>query len=362
MHTDSALDELNDVAPAKESVVAIRDAAERAVALGRQLMTFSQKQMPQTEVFDLNSVVAENHKMLRRLIGEDVKVEFTPGPDLVVKGDRGQLGQIIINLAVNSRDAMPHGGIFKIQTYRIEFDQDVVRQNAAAKPGAYAVLEVQDNGIGMDAETRARLFEPFFTTKGVGKGTGLGLSTVYGMISQMSGFITVESEQGNGAAFRIHLPIAVEGASSVQVDDEESPIRGGNETILLAEDEPALQDKVRQILTAAGYRILAAADGIQALQMSMEHDLPLHLLLSDVVMPEMSGYRLAERLRILRPQTRVLYMSGYPDAGDRSIPLQPEPNLIQKPFTKEELLRAVREALDSHEPGEPRSFSIAPMT
>ena len=351
MHTESTLDELNSGDPAKESVTAIQDAAQKAVALGRQLMAFSQKQAPQTELLDLNSVIGENHKMIRRLIGEDVKVVFNPGPRLLVRADRGQLGQVIMNLAVNSRDAMPQGGVLEIQTCGVEFNEEAAQLNPGARSGLYAILIVRDNGIGMDAETRARLFEPFFTTKGVGKGTGLGLSVVYGMISQAGGFITVASEQGKGTEFKVHLPVAGEAPKRVSEIEENGRVPGGSETILLTEDEPALRDKVRKVLVAAGYRVLAAPDGTEALRLILEND-AIHLLVTDVVMPEISGFRLAERLRSLRPQTKVLYMSGYPDQGDKSGEAQPGPNLIQKPFTKEKLLRTVREALDSAKPDE----------
>jgi CheY-like chemotaxis protein len=280
------------------------------------------------------------------LIGEDVRVVFNPGPAAPVKADRGQLGQIIVNLAVNSRDAMPQGGTFEIQTCRAELEEGDHRLNPAAKSGPYVVLKVRDTGFGMDAETQSRAFEPFFTTKGIGKGTGLGLSVVYAIVSQMGGFIDVESEPGKGTEFRIHLPVASETPERI-IETEEGPILGGTETILLTEDEPALREKLHRILAGVGYRVIVAADGVQAFRLSVEDPAPIHLLLTDIVMPEMSGYRLAERLLTLRPQTKVLYMSGYPDAGDESIAAPSEPNFIQKPFTKGKLLRRIRELLDN---------------
>jgi PAS domain S-box-containing protein len=346
IHANSALDELTSADPVRDSITAIQDAAQKAVAIGRQLMTFSEKHVPQTELLDLNSVIAENCNMIHRLIGEDVRVMFHPGPATSVNADRGQLGQIIVNLAVNSRDAMPQGGTLEIQTCRIEIEEADHRRNPAANPGSYVVLKVRDNGIGMDAETRARAFEPFFTTKSVGRGTGLGLSVVYALVNQMGGFIDVESEPGKGTEFRIHLPVAFETPQRM-IEMKEGPILGGTETILLTEDEPTLREKLHQVLTKAGYRVLVAANGFEAFLLSVHDTAPIHLLITDVVMPEMSGYRLAERLLDFRPQTKVLYMSGYPDAGDESIAAPSEPHFLQKPFTKEKLLRRIREILDN---------------
>lgn len=271
---------------------------------------------------------------------------FKPGPGLgFLRADRGQLGQIIMNLAVNSRDAMPEGGTFTIETANVEFDESDARLNAEPKPGPYVMLAARDTGVGMDEETQARLFEPFFTTKAVGKGTGLGLPIVYGIVKQSGGFITVTSEPGHGTEFRIYLP-AVQEMPKPILKAEEGPVRGGSETILVVEDEAALRQKVGEVLENAGYQVLVAGDGDQALQLALREARGIHLLLTDVVMPELSGPRLVERLLTLRPDTKVLYMSGYPNAGDESIDLQSQPNFIQKPFTREKLLRRVREALD----------------
>jgi len=265
-----------------------------------------------------------------------------------VRADRGQLGQIIVNLAVNSRDAMPQGGTFEIRTCRTELEEGDVRLIPAASPGSYVVLTVRDNGTGMDAETQSRAFEPFFTTKGFAKGTGLGLSVVYGIVNQMGGFIEVESEPGKGTEFRINLPVASETPMGI-FETDEGPIPGGSETILLAEDEPALRNKLHQVLAKAGYRVIVAADGMQALQLSVEETAPIHLLVTDIVMPEMSGYRVAERLLTLRPEIKVLYISGYPDGSHESVSPASEENFLQKPFTKEKLLRRIREIVDSSE-------------
>jgi PAS domain S-box-containing protein len=349
MNADSALEELRRGDSAMESVTTIRETADRAVELGRQLMTFSSKQVLQTEAVDLNSVVAHSQKLVGRLIGEDVKVVFKPGSGLgLVTADRGQLGQIIMNLAVNSRDAMPEGGTWTIETAAIEFDESSAPLSPKAKPGAYVMLAVRDTGIGMDQETQARAFEPFFTTKGVGKGTGLGLPLVYGIVKQSGGFITVTSEPGHGTEFRIYLPVVLEIPEPIPGADE-GPTLGGSETILLVEDEAALRQKAREVLEKAGYRVLVAGDGNQALGLALEESRSIHLLLTDVVMPEMSGPRLSEHLRSLRAETKVLYMSGYPNAGGASLDLQSQPNFIQKPFTKEGLLRQVREVLGGND-------------
>ena len=350
LHADTAIEELSSGESAVDSVAAIRDAAERAVELGRQLMAFSSKQLLQTEVLDINSVTADTKKLVQRLIGEDVTVTFNPGSGLSrVKADRGQLVQIIMNLAVNARDAMPHGGAFQIETAKVEFDASEARLNPEVRPGPYVMLAVRDTGFGIDKATQARMFEPFFTTKAIGKGTGLGLSVVYGIVNQSGGFITVSSDLGQGTEFRIYLPAVAEMPNPI-LHSEPRPVRGGCETVLLVEDEPALQKKICEVMENAGYRVLAADDGAQGLRLASEEARQIHLLLTDVVMPNMSGPRLSERLRTTRPDTKTLYMSGYPDMGEGSEALRSQPNFIQKPFTQEELLRRVREVLDSNTP------------
>jgi PAS domain S-box-containing protein len=346
MYAESALKELERGKSAAGSVTAIRDAAEKAIAVGRQLMVFSSKKVLQTEVLDLNAVIGENLKLMQRLIREDIKVSFQPGSrGSLVKADRGQLGQVIMNLAVNSRDAMPQGGTFTIETADVEVEEADVERNPDAKPGPYVMLTVTDTGVGMDKETRSRAFEPFFTTKAVGKGTGLGLPVVYGIVKESGGFITVASEPGEGTEFRIYLP-AAQGPATPIPESEEEPVHGGSETILLAEDEFAVREKVRDLLENAGYRVLPASDGGQAFRLASEESQPIHLLLTDVVMPELSGPRLFERLRPHRPEMKVLYMSGYPDADDARIDVRSEPNFMPKPFTEAQLLRRVRKALD----------------
>lgn len=347
MHADSAIEGLTE-GQALGSIKEIQWAAEKGVALGRQLMAFSSKQVLHVEILSLNDVIADSQRMVRRLIGEDVKVVFeSHSGSCNVKADRGQLGQILMNLAVNSRDAMPEGGTFTIETATVDLDESIAPVSSDAKPGAYVMLVVRDTGIGMGPEMQARIFEPFFTTKDPGKGTGLGLSVVYGAVKQSGGFITVTSEPGHGTEFRIYLP-AVVGTSEPVVDTDKWSIQGGSETILLVEDEPTLRDKIHELLESAGYQVLAAADGEQAYRLALRETRPIHLLLTDVVMPEMSGSRLSERMRNLRPETKTLFMSGYPDNGDAGIDLRSLPNFTQKPFTKERLLCRVREVLDGN--------------
>jgi PAS domain S-box-containing protein len=348
LHGDSALEELQSGESAIDSVIAIQDAAEKAVALGKQLMAFSSKQVLQPKVLDLNSVTADTIRLVRRLIGEDVTVTFNPGSGLgFVKADRGQLVQIIMNLAVNSRDAMPQGGAFMIETANVEFEASDARLNPGALPGPYVMLVVRDTGLGMDKTTQARIFEPFFTTKAIGTGTGLGLSVVYGIVKQSGGFISVSSEPRHGTEFRIYLPVVLEMSQTIR-RREPGPVRGGFETILLVEDEPALREKIREVMENVGYRVLVAKDGDEGCRLPVENASRIHLLLTDVVMPNMSGPRLSERLRTTRPDTKTLYMSGYPDMGEGSEALRSQPNFIQKPFTQEELLRRVRDVLDSN--------------
>ena len=350
LHADSALKEAGNGEPAIDSVAAIRDAADKAVALGLQLMAFSSKQVLQPEIVDLNSVTADTKKLVQRLIGEDVTVTFNPASRLgLLRADRGQLVQIIMNLAINSRDAMPQGGAFIIETATVEFEASDARLNPGAIPGPYVMLLVRDNGHGMDRATQARIFEPFFTTKAIGRGTGLGLSVVYGIVRQSGGFITVSSEPGHGTEFRIYLPAVLEMPEPI-VQRERGPVRDGSETILLVEDETALRQKICEVMENAGYRVLAARDGEEGFRMTIEDARQIHLLMTDVVMPNMSGPRLAERLRAARPDTKTLYMSGYPDMGKGTETLRSQSNFIQKPFTQETLLRRIREVLDSNTP------------
>ena len=347
--SEFALSSLAPNDPGQWDLELILTTAERGAVLTRQLLTLSQRQVLQTRVLDLNRVVGNVVPMLRRLIGEDVEIRTVTGPALGrVRVDPGQIEQIIVNLAVNARDAMPHGGRLVIATANAVLPDDSVRTLGDVPAGPYTILSVSDTGIGMDEETRVRAFEPFFTTKPQGKGSGLGLSIVYGIVQQHGGTTTVESAPGQGATFRIYLP---------RLDDavEEPPISAGSpdsgrgsEAILLVEDETDVRELAAKILRASGYTVLAAADAAAALALSDQHPGPLHLLLTDVVMPEMSGRELRQRLRASRPQTKILYMSGYTDEalGHHGV-LESGTVLLQKPFRSSALCRKVREVLDS---------------
>jgi signal transduction histidine kinase/CheY-like chemotaxis protein len=340
-------EQLDEKHPLKPKVAQIQKAGERAAALTRQLLAFSRQQVLEPKVLDLNAVVADMSKMLHRLIGEDIDLVTVPAPDLGhVKADQGQMEQVIMNLAVNARDAMPQGGKLTITTANADLDDVYVRQHLAGAPGPYVVLQVSDTGCGMDRDTQARIFEPFFTTKESGKGTGLGLSTVYGVVKQSEGYIWVYSEPGQGTTFKIYLP---------RVDQPETPaepVSGvrkdarGTETILVVEDAQALRELTRELLESAGYTVLEASDGAEALRIAKEHHGPIHLLLTDVVMPGMDGRALAESMVVSHPDLKVLYVSGYTDdAILRHGIFDSKITLLQKPFRREDLTRKVRDVL-----------------
>ena len=344
------LNQLDANDPLRRNAEEIQKAAERATALTQQLLAFSRKQVLQPKVLDLNAVVTEVEKMLRRLIGEDIELATTLDPALgPVKADPGQIEQIILNLAVNARDAMPQGGRLTLKTANVTLDQAYVRQHLGATPGPYVLLAVSDTGVGMDAETRSHIFEPFFTTKGVGKGTGLGLSTVYGIVKQSGGTIWVESAPGRGTTFEIYLPLVEEGAASGELHPAlPAPTPGGSETILVVEDEMSVRKLAAEFLGSNGYRVLEAQDGGEALQVCEEHRAPIHLLMTDVVMPGMSGRELAVRLTGARPEMKVIYVSGYTDDAIVQHGVREEGTVfLQKPFSLDALARTVREALDS---------------
>ena len=340
-----------------EEVVEIQKAGERAAGLTRQLLAFSRKQILSPKVLDLNGVVRDMEKMLRRLIGEDITLVTRLDPALdAVRADPGQLEQVIVNLAVNSRDAMPDGGTLTLETANRRLDNALNLELVQLEPGTYVTLTVTDTGIGMTSEVQDHLFEPFFTTKEQGKGTGLGLATVYGIVKQSGGEVLVESAPGRGTTFRIYLPTATEEVAA-RAKEPEPELPGGSETILAVEDEDGVRRLMRQILLRAGYNVLAAPDGEAALAILRPHAGPVHLLLTDMVMPGMTGRELADRATALRPETRVLYVSGYADRGIvRDGQLDPATSLVPKPFTPAILLSRVREALDGH-PSKERSVS-----
>lgn len=326
-------------------LVEIQKAGERATGLTRQLLAFSRQQVLQPRVLDLNTVVTDMQQMLRRLFGEGI--ELAPGLH-PVKADAGQIEQILMNLAVNARDAMPQGGQLLIETNNVTLDDTYARTHAEVAPGRYVLLAVSDTGCGIDERTQAQIFEPFFTTKEVGKGTGLGLATVYGIVKQSHGHIAVYSEPGQGAAFKVYLPVAPAAGEPVKAKSTILNNPRGSETILLAEDDDGLRLLIHETLRERGYRVLEARNGVEALQLREGHAGPVHLLLSDVVMPQMSGRPLAEHLAALRPDMKVLFMSGYPDdAVVRHGILCAEVHFIQKPFTPKALAQKVRELLDA---------------
>ena len=332
------------------SIDEILKAGKRAASLTRQLLAFSRLQVLDPKIIDLNSAVTDMDKLLRRVIGEDINLETSLARDLGrVKADQGQFEQVIVNLAVNARDAMPHGGKLIIATENFVMDEDFVRRYPyPVRPGPYVLLTVTDTGIGMDGETKARAFEPFFTTKEKGKGTGLGLSTVYGVVKQSAGYIDVESSPGVGTTFKIYLP-RVNEEIEARTHSSDGIIRAarGTETILLVEDEESLRRLTRTSLELGGYKVLEAEDGSSALKASDSHDGSIDLLLTDIVMPGMGGRELAQELTRRRPEIKVVYMSGYTGQTiGLQGPFEPSSDFLPKPFSREVLTRKIREALD----------------
>jgi CheY-like chemotaxis protein len=308
-------------------------------------------QVLQPTVLDLNTVVAELSKMLPRLISEHIEFLFVPDLTLGrVKADRGQLEQVIMNLAVNARDAMPHVGKLVVETKNFVMDEAYAREHPPAKPGQYVLLTVSDTGHGMDAETQSHIFEPFYTTKEQGKGTGLGLATVYGIVKQSSGFIWVYSEPGRGTTFEVYLPRVDESFESTQPSKHAVAAIRGTETLLLAEDEEAVRELVAGFLRQNGYTVLEAKNGVEALLLAEQQDSTIHLLLTDLMMPKMGGWELAERLLAQRPELKVLYVSGYSEyAANQRAPKDWRGAFVQKPFSMDMLGRKVREVLEKRE-------------
>ena len=334
--------------PKRKMVEEIQNAGTRAATLTRQLLAFSRRQVFRPLVLDLNRLVIGMETMLRRLIGDNIEIASSLLPDLGrVKADPTQIEQILMNLAVNARDAMPRGGTITIETTNVKLNASDARKLAEVKPGAYVMLAMSDTGVGMDSETQARIFEPFFTTKQPGKGTGLGLSTVYGIVKQSAGYIYVSSEPGKGTTVRIYLP-CVSGELEIFSREEASYVRGGRETILLVEDNAPLRELAREMLEGLGYTVLSSGRPSHAVRTAEQHEGAIDLLITDVVMPEVNGRVLAEALATTRPEMKVLYTSGY--AGDACVEqgeLEPEWPLLDKPFTRDALAKKVRELLDS---------------
>ena len=341
--------------PLAQNATEISQAAGRAATLTRQLLAYGRKQFLQPETLDLNQVITSMEGMFRHLMGGDVDVRIVLAEGLrAVKADAGQIEQVIMNLAMNARDAMPNGGKLTLETANVSFDQERVGRDPELKPGDYVMLAITDTGTGMSAEVKARAFEPFFTTKGVGQGTGLGLSTCYGIIKQSGGHISVYSEPGRGTTFKIYLP-QVELQTKIPIQRLDSPdLPRGTETILLVEDDPALREMAATLLRRLGYTVLAAANGIEALSLKQQRDSGyVDLLFTDVVMPHMSGKELADRVQALYPYTRILFTSAY--TGNAIVHqgvLNPGAALLQKPFTPSALAHKLREVLD--QPGAPK--------
>jgi two-component system cell cycle sensor histidine kinase/response regulator CckA len=350
-YSDLVLDAFPSEDPRHHQLEQIKKAGLRATSLTRQLLTFSRKQVCQPVVLDINALVTDFNKMLRRMVGEDIEFTNALHQGLgQIKADPGQIEQVIMNLVVNSRDAMPNGGKLIIETANTDLDEDYCLLHPSVQPGRYVMLAVSDTGSGMDAKTQARIFEPFFTTKEEGKGTGLGLAIVYGVVKQSEGHIWVYSELGKGTTFKIYFPRIDEPAQSAATDRGEAGSLRGFETILLAEDSTLLRVLTCALLENNGYEVIAAENGIEAVKLAERCDRPIHLLLTDVVMPGMSGRELADRLAVKRPDMKVLYMSGYTnDAIVHHGVLDPKLSFLQKPFSQKALTHKLREVLDRAE-------------
>ena len=348
-YVELALNRIGGQPELRGNIQQIADAAERAVTLVRQLLAFSRKQVLKPKVLDLNGVVLNMDKMVRRLMSENIEMRTSVEKNLgAVKADPGQIEQVILNLIVNARDAMPDGGKLWIETRNIELDSGMANDQASIKPGLYVMLSVRDTGVGISAETLPHIFEPFYTTKGSSRGTGLGLSTVYGIVKQSGGHIEVASELGKGTTFKVFLPRVEEAAQRPQKAEWAEPATGaGGETILLVEDEPAVRELARTVLSEQGYTVIEAQNSEDAVRLAGRHRSEIHLLLTDVMMPGMSGRDLAKHLTALHPYLRVLYMSGYTHnvIGENGT-LEEGLSFLQKPFSPKALTLRVRETLD----------------
>ncbi len=350
-NTENLLGELQRSDPHRQEAEEISEAANRAASLTQQLLAFSRRGMVAPKTLDLNDVTANMREMLPRLIREDIELVTVFAPALGrVKADSAQIGQVIANLVGNAQEAMPNGGKLIVETANVDLDGALPDAHEPVVPGSYVMLAVSDTGVGMDAETQSHIFEPFFTTKD--GGTGLGLATVYGIVKQNGGHICVSSEPGHGSRFKVYLPIVEEAVEPGESGVSPTAPPRGSETLLLVEDEDMVRRVARRVLLSFGYTVLEARDGREALAICRRHEGPIHLVLTDVVMPEMSGRELAEHLAVLQPTTKVLYTSGYTDGAiaDHGV-LDPGLAFLQKPFTPDALASKVREVLDARRPG-----------
>jgi two-component system, cell cycle sensor histidine kinase and response regulator CckA len=346
-YAEIVLDEIPEGSTGRTEIQEIARAGQRAARLVGQLLTFSRRQILQPENLNMNRVVDEFLKLLNRVIGEHIQIDFSPGrPIGTVRADRVQMEQVLMNLCLNARDAMPKGGLLKIETANVAVDEEFHRTHPWAPPGQYVQISVSDTGCGMDADTRERIFEPFFTTKGLGKGTGLGLAMVYGIIKQHEGAIQVYSEPGMGSTFTVFLPAKGQAESGPAIKREIS-VRGGSETLLLAEDDETVRTLAQKILRGAGYKVLIAADGSEALRVFRQHAAEIDLVMLDMIMPQLSGRAVSEEIRKDYPQLPVLFASGYSaDILQSNIRLEEDITLIQKPYSPKELLHRIRDLLD----------------
>jgi two-component system cell cycle sensor histidine kinase/response regulator CckA len=351
-YSELVLKDLSPDHPARPRAEQIRKAAERAATLTRQLLAFGRRQVLEPEMLDLSAVVSDLVEMLRRTIGEDIELvtQLARDPE-TVRADRAQVEHALLHLVVNARDAMPQGGRLTIETGVVTLDADYCRRHLDARPGRYVLLAVTDTGRGMDRKTLERLFEPFFTTKAFGTGTGMGLSMVYGFVTQSGGHIAAESEVGHGSRFMMYLPCGgLSGVTSVRPATQAAVSPRGDETILVVEDEPVVRRLIVDVLRASGYRVIEAPNGDEGRKAADGHEGPIHLLLSDIVMPRMSGQALAATLNRSRPDMRVLFMSGHAEEAMGPQGLHDASEVLQKPFTPTALVRRVREALGASSP------------
>ncbi|HKV60846.1 MAG TPA: response regulator [Candidatus Acidoferrum sp.] len=347
-YTNQLLESPHNPPESRMQIKRIDEAAERASSLTRQLLAFSRRQVLQPKVFDINELVANLDQMLRRLIGEHIEMKTVAAKDsCLVKADAGQIEQVIMNIAINARDAMPQGGRLTLETAHVELETAFAAEAAGATPGPYVMLAVSDTGEGMDAETKAHIFEPFFTTKGLGKGTGLGLSTVYGIVKQSGGYISVYSELRRGSTFKVYLPRALDAVKTRRREEPSKADAGGNETILVVEDEPMIRELIEAMLQNRGYSVLIVDNPMKAAAFAAQHTGPIHLLLTDVVMPGISGREIATQISAERPEMKVIFVSGYtPNAIVHHGILDEDLNFLQKPFTAVTLTNKVREVLN----------------